>query len=115
MNEEDQRVRASCPDFRSYVEVLRSLNSHRPSTGFKGVHRRGPDGRLEARNSPFPVRHVIFSCIFPCIFPRISPCIFSHLLSCLPIPDCAIHVAERPRTYEMLGLCAFPFLYLLAM
>jgi hypothetical protein len=56
MGEEDQRLRSSCPDFRSYVEVLRSLNSHRPSSGFKGVHQRGPDGYSEARNSPFPVR-----------------------------------------------------------
>lgn len=56
MDPGEVKSRANCADFSSYIAVLRSAHSHRPITGYKGVHQRGPDGKYEARNSPFPVR-----------------------------------------------------------
>ena len=41
--------------FEEFVSELRSIHSHKPGTGFKGVHPRG--NKFEARNSPHPVRH----------------------------------------------------------
>jgi hypothetical protein len=94
MGEEDQRLRSSCPDFRSYVEVLRSLNSHRPSSGFKGVHQRGPDGHSEARNSPFPVCTSLSAAsaliLFPIDFPLCAHCVYAVVVS-LSLPVAAAH------------------------
>jgi hypothetical protein len=54
MSEEEQQFRASHKSFKSFAIAMRSLYSHRPSTGFKGVSECN-SGRFEARNSSCPV------------------------------------------------------------
>jgi hypothetical protein len=53
MDEDEVKARAEL-SFDKFVQALRSVHSHRPASGFKGVHERA--SKFEARNSPFSVR-----------------------------------------------------------
>ena len=59
MTAEEVAARAEL-SFDDFVHSLRSVHSHRPATGYKGVHQR-QNHKHEARNSPFPVRFWPFS------------------------------------------------------
>jgi hypothetical protein len=54
MSTEEQQFRRSHSSLGSFLLAMRSLYSHRPNTGFKGVSET-ISGKFEARNSSCPV------------------------------------------------------------